>query len=129
METVIRIAGLCLAAALTASLLRQHAAPEFGLLLTAAAARLGAVLLLDALREAAALGDELIALTGLAPSLFLPLVKVTAIGVVTRVAAALCVDAGQSALARVMESAGAVCALGCALPLLRAVTDLIRGWL
>lgn len=128
METILRIAGLCLSAAVLASLLRRDV-PELGLLLAAAAALVGGALLLDAARDAAALGDELVALTGLAPSLFTPLLKVTAIALIVRVGAALCADAGQSALARVMDAAGAFCALGCAVPLLRAVIDLIRGWI
>lgn len=128
METILRIAGLCLSAAVLASLLRRDV-PELGLLLAAAAALVGGALLLDAARDAAALSDELVALTGLAPSLFTPLLKVTAIALIVRIGEALCADAGQSALARVMDAAGAFCALGCAVPLLRAVIDLIRGWI
>lgn len=128
MEAAVKIAGLCLAAAVMASLLRKDT-PELGLLLAAGAAVLGGVLLLDAASDVAALGKELTELTGLAPELFLPLLKVTAVALVSRIGAALCADAGQSALAQVMDTAGAVCALGCALPLLRAVVELIRGWL
>lgn len=127
METVVQIAGLCLAAAVTATLLRRSA-PELGLLLAVAVALLGGALLLHGARELAALGDELTALTGLSPELFLPLGKVTAIALIVRIGGALCADAGQSALARVLEAAGAVCALGCALPLLRALMELVRQW-
>ncbi len=127
METVTQIAGLCLAAAVTATLLRRSS-PELALLLSAAAVLLGGALLLRGAWDTAALCGELIELTGLSPELFAPLLKVTAIAVVVRVGGALCADAGQSALARVMETAGAVCALGCALPLLRAVVELIRQW-
>ena len=128
METVVQIAGLCLAASVTASRLR-HSSPELGLVLALAAALLGGTLLLRGAREATALGDELVALTGLSPELFTPLLKVTAIALIARVAGALCADAGQSALSRVMETAGAFCALGCALPLLRALVELIRQWI
>ena len=128
METLVRVAGLCLSASVVAALLRRDS-PELGLLLAAGAALLGGALLLDGAMELAAFGDELTALTGLSPGLFAPLLKVTAIAVIVRVGGALCADAGQSALARVMETAGAVCALGCALPLLRAVAELIRGWI
>ena len=128
METVVQVAGLCLAASVTASLLR-HSSPELGLVIALAAALLGGTLLLRGARDAAALGDELVALTGLSPELFTPLLKVTAIALIVRVAGALCADAGQSALSRVMEAAGAFCALGCALPLLRALVELIRQWI
>ena len=128
METVVQIAGLCLAASVTASLLR-HSSPELGLVLALAAALLGGALLLRAARDAVALEDELVALTGLSPELFTPLWKVTAIALIVRVVGALCADAGQSALSRVMETAGAFCALGCALPLLRALMELLRHWI
>lgn len=123
-----QIAGLCLAAAVMTTLLRRSS-PELALLLSAAAVVLGGALLLRGVWNAAAFGGELVELTGLAPELFAPLLKVTAIAAVVRVGGALCTDAGQSALARVMETAGAVCALGCALPLLRAVVELIRQWI
>lgn len=128
METVVQVAGLCLAASVTASLLRRPS-PELGLVLALAAALFGGALLLRGARDAAALGDELVALTGLSPELFTPLLKVTAIALIARIAGALCADAGQSALSRVMEAAGALCALGCALPLLRALTELVRQWI
>ena len=123
-----QIAGLCLAASVMASLLR-HSSPELGLVTALAAALLGGALLLRAARDAAVLGDELMALTGLSPELFTPLLKVTAIALIVRVAGALCADAGQSALSHVLETAGAFCALGCALPLLRALTELIGKWI
>ena len=128
METVVKVVGLCLAAAVVAVLLRKDS-PELGLLLAVGAVLLGGALLLDAAQDLAALGDELVALTGLSPTLFLPLLKVTAIALIVRIGAALCADAGQSALGRVMDAAGAICALGCALPLVRAVIDLIQGWI
>lgn len=128
METVLQVAGLCLAVSVMASLLRRSS-PELALVLALAAALLGAALLLRGARDAAALGDELVALTGLSPELFTPLLKVTAIALIVRVVGALCTDAGQSALSRVMETAGAFCAVACALPLLRALVELIRQWI
>ena len=128
METLCKAVGLCLVTAVGASMLKRDE-PVFALLLTLAAALTGGALLLTAVSDAVELGDELIALTGLSPTLFTPLLKVTAAALITRVASALCADAGQIALARMTETAGALCALGCALPLLQAVLDLIRGWL
>ena len=128
METVVRLAGLCLAAAVFASLLKKDS-PELGLLLALGAALAGGSLLLNAAGDAAALAGELVELTGLSPVLFAPLGKVIAVSLVARLVSALCADAGQGALARLMETAGAFCALGCAVPLLRAAVELLRGWL
>ncbi|MBR3562007.1 MAG: stage III sporulation AC/AD family protein [Oscillospiraceae bacterium] len=128
MEMLCKAVGLCLVTAAAATLLKRDE-PVFALLLTLAAALTGGALLLSAASDAMAMGEELIALTGLSPALFLPLLKVIAAALITRVASALCADAGQSALARMTETAGAFCALGCAMPLVHAVVDLIRGWL
>lgn len=128
METLVKAAGICLAAAMTASLLKKGA-PELGLLAALAGTLAVGALALGAARDAAALCGELAELSGLSPTLLSPLLKVTAIGLVTRVGSALCADAGQGALAAAMDAVGAFCALGCAAPLLRAVIALLRGWL
>ncbi len=128
MDTIVRIAGLCLAAAVLSAMLRRDT-PELGVLLSLAAVAVGGALVLEAAADTLALGRELAALTGLAPTLFLPLGKVVAVALISRVGSALCLDAGQNALARVLDAAGAFCALGCAAPLLRAVTELLEVWL
>ena len=72
METLIKIVSLCLTAAVLTALLKQNE-PTFSLLLAFAAVLLGGVLLVSTVSDAAVLGDELIALTGLSPALFAPL--------------------------------------------------------
>ena len=52
-----------------------------------------------------------------------------AIALTVRVGGAFCRDAAQGALASVLETAGAVCALTAAAPLLLAVVELVEGWL
>lgn len=128
MELIIRIAGLCLAVSVVASLLRS-ASPETGLLLAAAAAAVGGVMLLTSASELAGLYGELVELTGIAPVYIEPLAKAVAVALTARVCSALCEDAGQSALSRVTELAGAACALGCSAPLVRALIGLLRSWL
>ena len=51
--------------------------------------------------------------------------SLVAIALVVKVGAGLCRDAGESALASVVETAGAVCTLLVSLPLLRAVLELL----
>ena len=123
-----KLIALCLLTAVIALLLRRESA-ELAFLLTLSAVLLGVFLLLAAIDEAAALGEELLELTRLSPVLFVPLVKVLAVAVTVRLTAALCRDAGQSALAALTEIAGTVCALWCSLPLLRAVVELLEGWI
>ena len=68
---------------------------------------------------------ELVEESGLSRELFIPLYKTVGIALVVKLGGSLCRDAGESALASVVETAGAVCALIAALPLLRAVLSLL----
>lgn len=124
METVIRAAGLCLAGALLALTVRRGS-PETALLLTLAAAAAVLLALGPAAGEVLAFLRELGSGTGVPAELFAPLYKIVGIGLVVRVGGGLCRDAGESALAGVVETAGAVCALAAALPLVRAVAELL----
>ena len=58
-------------------------------------------------------------------TLFGVLLRTLGVCWLTQFAADLCRDAGESALATVVETAGAVCALLVSLPLLRAVLELL----
>ena len=124
MEQVFQVTGLCVVGALLALVLKKGS-PELALLLALAA--VAAVLLtlagamgelLDFLRE---IGDA----SGLSEDLFIPLYKTAGIALVVKVGGSLCRDAGESALASAVETAGTVCALLVSLPLLRAVLALL----
>ena len=69
--------------------------------------------------------EELAEASGVPPGLFAPLYKTIGIALVVQVGGNLCRDAGESALAAVVETAGTLCALLAALPLLRAVLDML----
>lgn len=128
MEAVVRLAALCLCVSAVAALL--HRSDEaLALLLLLAAVLAGCAMLAPALSALADFCARLLALTPLPAALFAPLLKVTAIALVVRFTAALCVDAGQSALAALLHTAGAVCALVCALPLLEELLTLVEGFL
>lgn len=123
-----RVAVLCLLASLLGTLLRRSEG-ESALLLTLAAVVCAAMALLPALAELLALARELTALSGLAPAVFTPLAKVLAIALVVRLGTAFCRDASQEALGVLLETAGAVCALVSAAPLVRMTAELVEGWI
>ena len=127
MEILLELIGLCLVTAGLTLLLKKDSA-ELSLLLTVSAVMLGILMLLSAVDEVRELGAYLLDLTKLSPSLFAPLLKGMVIALVVRLGGALCADAGQSALSAALEIAGTVCALWCALPLLRAVVDMLEDW-
>ena len=72
--------------------------------------------------------SALLAQGGITGSLYLPVCKAVGVAVVVRITAALCRDAGQSALAAKVEIAGAVLTLSVCLPLFEQVLDLITEW-
>ena len=88
-----------------------------------------AAMLLPALADLFAFCERVLGLTGLPLALFVPVVKATAIALVARFSCALCADAGQGALAALLATAGAVCALVCALPLMEALLEMVEGFL
>ena len=136
MEQVIQVTGLCVVGALLA-LVVKRGSPETALLVTLAVVVVVLVFLADAMGEVVALAlagvvkellaflGELGSASGVSADLFVPLYKTIGIALVVQVGGNLCRDAGESALASVVETAGTLCALLAALPLLRAVLDML----
>lgn len=124
MEQVFQVTGLCVVGALLALVLKKGS-PELALLLALAAVAAVLLFLAGALGELLEFLREVGAASGLSEDLFIPLYKTAGIALVVKAGGSLCRDAGESALASVVETAGAVCALIAALPLLRAVLSLL----
>ena len=124
MELLIRTAVLGLAGAVVALLLRKNA-PELALALSLAVCLMGAGMAMELfgqLKQIVQLAREQ---TGLSPAVVGPVLKCVGIGAVTRLAADLCNDAGQGAVASAVEMCGAACAMTAALPLIRALLQMI----
>ena len=128
MELLVRLAALCLCVSAVTALLKKSD-EALALLLLLAAVLVGCALLLPELSDLADFCTRTLALTGLPLALFVPVVKATAIALVARFSCALCADAGQGALAALLATAGAVCALVCALPLMEALLEMVEGFL
>lgn len=128
MELLVKLAALSLCVSAVALLLRRSD-EALALILPLAALIVGCALLLPEFAQMQALCSRALALTGLPAALFTPLAKVIGISLVTRFSCALCADVGQSALSALLGTAGAVCALVCALPLVSALLDLVEGFL
>ena len=124
MEQIVQVTALCVVGTLLAVVVRRGS-PECALVLGIAAAVAVLVFLAQGLEELMAFLAELGERSGVPETLFVPLYKTLGIALVVRVGAGLCRDAGESALGCVVETAGAVCAMLTALPLLRAVLDML----
>ena len=102
-----------------------------GLLLVLAASTAVFLFLVGQLRELMNFLREIALAGGIRQELVAPLYKTIGIALVVKIGGNLCRDAGESALAAMIETAGAVCALLVSLPLLRTVlatlTELMKG--
>ena len=125
MELLVKLAALSLCVSAVTALLKKSD-EALSLLLLLAAVLVGCAMLLPALSE---LFERALLLTDLPLTLFVPVVKVTAIALVARFSCALCADAGQSALSSLLAAAGTLCALVCALPLMEALLEMVEGFL
>ena len=115
-------------AALFAVMVRQRA-PEMALVLAMAACVLllwNTLPLLESIRDVM---EELASLTEISPALLRPMLQTVGLALVTKLAAALCRDAGEGGLAAFVEVAGAAAAVLVALPLLKMVLQLVMGLL
>lgn len=124
MELSIQAAVLCVTAALLAVVVRRGS-PESALLLTLGASAVVLLSLAGSLETLMDFLGQLVEESGLSRELFIPLYKTVGIALVVKLGGSICRDAGESALSSVVETAGAVCALIAALPLLRAVLALL----
>ena len=97
--------------------------PGAGLAVCAAAG----ALLLRGLADVLDMLEDLAAAGGLPPELLAPLVKTLGIALVSRLGTEICRDAGQGAMAAVLETAGAFGAVLVSLPLVRAAWELLRS--
>lgn len=123
-EQAVQAAGVCVVAALLALTVKRGSG-EMALLLSLGATVAVLLALRGTLGDVAAFFSHLGEQSGLPQGLLTPLYKTAAIAVVVKIGGGLCADAGDKALSAVVETAGAVCALGAALPLLEAVVRLV----
>ena len=124
MEQVVQITMLCVTGAILALVVRRGA-PEFALLLAIACIGVVLLFLAEPIRALMVFLEELGERSGVSKQLFVPLFKTLGIAFVVKLGSELCRDAGETAMAAVVELAGTICALLVALPLLQAVLSLI----
>ena len=128
MELVLRLTALCLIGALLAVVLKR-AGPDMALLLALAVCGAGLALLLEPLEALRDFLEEAAGWGYLPIQLFTPLVKTLGIALVSRTGSDLSRDAGESAVASVLETAGAVAAIWVSLPLFQAAWELLGSLL
>ena len=124
MEAMAKLTAVGVTAVVLSAVLRKNT-PELALLLVLAAGVWMLVLVADGLGAVVALMEELADQAGLSETLLEPVVKTVALSILTRLTVEICRSAGEGGVAAFVETAGTVLALLAALPLVRAVAQLM----
>lgn len=124
METMAKLAAAGVTAVVLSAVLKKNT-PELALLLTLAAGLWMLAQTAAGLGAAVELMKELARQAGLSEVLLEPVVKTVALSILTKLTAEICRSAGEGGTAAFVETAGAALALLAALPLVRAVAQLM----
>ena len=124
MELFLQICGVGILASVLALVL-QRANASVGVMVSVGACILLGLAAVAALEPVVDFFRSLQRMAGLSGSLMSPFMKTVGIGILTQITAAICQDAGQNAVARMVELCGSVIALYLSLPLLTAVLNLL----
>ena len=124
MEAMAKLAAVGVTAVVLSAVLRKNT-PELALLLALAAGLWMLALTAEGLGAVAALIQELADQAGLSEALLEPVMKTVALSILTKLTVEICRSAGEGGVAVFVETAGAVLALTVALPLVRAVAQMM----
>ena len=125
MELFLQAAAIVVITVVLTSLLKKTNR-ELALLLTLAACILIGVFFMRLAEPIVDFLSKLRNLAGLDKTLMTPMLKTIGIGFLTQISATVCADAGENAIAKLVEICGGVLALYVALPLLEAVLDMVE---
>lgn len=124
MEAMAKLTAVGVTAVVLSAVLKKNT-PELALLLALAAGLWMLALVADGLGAVVTLMEELAQQAGLSEALMEPVVKTVALSILTKLTVEICRSAGESGVAAFVETAGVVLALLVALPLVRAVAQLM----
>lgn len=126
MEQVWKGAALCLTGAVLAAVLKKKT-PELALLLALAVVAVVAAVLIRVIDNIVTVMEHIMRLGNLPAELFGLLFKTVGIAMVSRLGSDLCRDAGEGAMASVLEISGSLGAIVVSLPLFEAVWDMLQS--
>lgn len=128
MEQTLRLSALVVTAAILSLIVKKNS-PELALGLTLCACALCGGMLLSAAKPLLRLLKTLAERAELDGALTAPLWKCLGLGCLTELSEAVCQDAGQTALAKLVRLGGGLLCLAVSLPLVEAVVALIEALL
>ena len=119
-----KLTAVGVTAAVLSAVLKRNT-PELAMLLALCAGLWMLALAAEGLGAAVALMRELAGQAGLSEALLEPVMKTVALSILTKLTVEICRSAGEGGVAAFVETAGAVLALTVALPLVRAVAQMM----
>ena len=125
MELFLQAAAIAVITVVLTSLLKKTNR-ELALLLTLAACILIGLFFMRLAEPIVDFLSKLRNLAGLDKTLMTPMLKTIGIGFLTQISATVCADAGENAIAKLVEICGGVLGLYVGLPLLEAVLDMVE---
>lgn len=124
MQGILQASVIGIITVLLTTMLKKHSR-ELGILLTLAACVLIGLLLVQLAEPVVEFLSKLRNIAGLDKTLAEPILKTIGIGLITQIGATVCADAGENAIAKLIEVCGGILALYISLPLMEAVLSLI----
>jgi len=125
MEAIGKIAAIAVICVILCVLLKQSNQPAA--IVLSIIACIGILLIgMRFLEPIFALAKEIRSISGLTNPMIEPLLKVVGISLVTNMAATVCADAGETALAKAAETSGTILAIYTSIPLILASLELIE---
>lgn len=124
MDIMVKLAAVGVTAVILSSVLKKHT-PELALLLILAAGLWILAVVAEGLGAVIALMEELAGQAGVSEILLEPVVKTVALSILTKLTVEICRSAGESGVAAFVETAGSILGLLVALPLVRAVVQMM----
>ncbi len=125
MQSLLQIAVIGLLAVIFTSLLRKNN-KELAIVLSLSVCAVIGVLLVQLAEPVVDFLKKLRNISGLDEALMQPLLKTVGIGLLTQISANVCADAGENAIAKLIEVCGGVLALYVSIPLLEAVLEMME---
>lgn len=126
MQTFLHATVIGLMAVVFVTLLKKRDG-ELAVVLSVAACAVIGVIVFELAEPLITFLEKLRNLSGMDKELMEPVLKVLGIGLLTQVSASVCTDAGQSAIAKLIEVSGGLLSVYVALPLLEAVLELLES--
>lgn len=125
METLVRVGVIGVVAVILAAVLKKSS-KELAILLTLAACAIMAVMGMQLLDPILSFFGKLRCFAGLDGELLTPVLKTIGIGLLSQLCANVCSDAGETAVAKLVELCAAVLSIYVCLPLLEAVLEMME---